>query len=129
MLAAELGQGAPQFRLENDHQGDGEKHGEASQEPTDDVEVEKLGGKREADEDQGETDENLRARGAAEIEIAVVKQHGEEQDLDRAGPAGADKFDHGLHRGSTLPAPEARGERAVSGTGGFLPLDLTADQA
>ena len=114
MLAAEFGQGAPQFRLENDDQSDGEKNGKAAQEPTDDVEVEKLGSQGEADEDEGETDENFRARGTAEIQVPVVEQHGEQHDLHRAGPTGADKFNDRLHRCPfcLLPGPGASAQSA-----------------
>ena len=119
MLAAEFGEGAAEFGLEDDDEGDGEEDREAAQEPADDVEVEQLRGQGEADEKHGEADEDFRAGRAAEVEVAIVEKHGEQGDLDRVGPVRADKLTadlKGVSHSLMVGVSGAEGERRKRGT-------------
>jgi len=62
VLAAKRGQGAPQFRLEDDHQRDGEERREAAVSPAYDLQVQKLGGERERDEYDDQAGQDLAPR-------------------------------------------------------------------
>ena len=91
LVAAELGERAAQLRLKDDHERDGQEHREASQQPPDDQEVENLRDEGEGQEDEGEPDKDPRTVGPTQVEIGVIKNDGEDHDLDARGPVFLEK--------------------------------------
>jgi hypothetical protein len=97
VLLAEFGEGAADFGLEDDDEGDDEVDGEALEEPVEGVEVEHAG-EHEHDDDGGdEAEEDLGAAGAAEEEDGVIEEDGEDED-----------FEHAAHSGEGEPMKEIR---------------------
>ena len=109
-VAAELGERAAEFGLENHHERNREENGNAPEQPADHLQIQKLRFKNQREKNQRKANENAGAVGSLEIRINVVNDRREDRDLDAGGPFLLQKCKSGLkHRCGAPRLCEAHG--------------------
>jgi hypothetical protein len=96
-MAAELGQPAAQFRLENYDERHREENREAADDPADDDEVQQLRDQGQGQENDREAGQHFGAAGPAKVEVAVINPDTEQDDLEEAAPAFDPELEDLLH--------------------------------
>src|SRR5437763_11849297 len=86
-VTAQLREAAAQFGLENHHERDSKKDREAANDPADDDQIQQLRNQSQGQKNNREPGEHLRPARSAEIKIAVINPHAQEEDLDKTSPA------------------------------------------
>src|SRR2546423_5390279 len=100
-VAAQLGQAAPQFRLEDHHERHRQKNGEAADDPADHDKIQQLRDQGQRQENDRKSGQHLRAARPAKIEIAVIDADAEQNDLEETSPAVEPKLENLLHHFAT----------------------------
>src|SRR5204862_4979192 len=100
----------------NNHQCNGKEDGKTTNDPANDGDFQQGGDQGQCQKDNGETGQNFRATGAAEVKVTIVNHHREQDDFEGVAPADDDEMDNPINHGAARRASATRSASTFSST-------------
>src|ERR1043166_3984603 len=92
-MSAKRSQATSQFRLKNHHQRDGEENRETPDDPSDHHQIQERGDQSQRKKDNRQSRQYFRPARSAEIKVAVINSHPQQNDFHQAPPASEPQID------------------------------------